>query len=47
MEPLFADAHGNIEQISTLFGQLEKYVGHPTEVNIEDAIKSKLDTLNS
>lgn len=46
MEPLFAEAHGVLEQIGTLFAQLERHTGHPDEVSIEDNIKKKIDNLN-
>ena len=46
MEGLFAEAHGVLEQVATLFGQLEKHIGHPDEVAIEDTIKVKLEGLN-
>ena len=47
MDPSFAEAHGILEQVSTLFGQLEKFTGRPEEVSIEDTIKNKLETLNA
>jgi hypothetical protein len=47
MEPLFASSHGILDQVTVLFGQLEKHVGHPDEVTIEETIKKKLDELNS
>jgi hypothetical protein len=46
MEGLFAESHGTLEQINTLFIQLERHLGHPDEVQIEDTIQKKLDDLN-
>jgi len=46
MESLFAESHGTLEQINTLFIQLERHVGHPDEVQIEDTIHKKLEELN-
>lgn len=45
MEPLFAEAHGTLEQISTLFMQLERHLGHADEVQIEETIQKKLEEI--
>jgi len=46
MEVLFAESHGTLEQINTLFMQLERHLGHEDETQIEDTIQKKLDDLN-
>lgn len=47
MENLFVEAHASLEQVGSLFVQLEKHIGHPDEVGIEDAIRVKLEGLNA
>jgi hypothetical protein len=46
MESLFAESHGMLEQINTLFIQLERHVGQQDEVQIEDTIQKKVEDLN-
>lgn len=46
MDALFVEAHGILEQLNTLFIHLEKHIGHPDEVEIEESIKSKLEIIN-
>jgi len=46
MEALFIECHGTLEQISTLFVQLERHLGHPDEIGIEETIQKKLDDLS-
>jgi hypothetical protein len=46
MDALFVECHGTLEQINTLFVQLERHIGHPDEIPIEDTIQKKLDDLN-
>jgi len=40
------EVHGVLEQVNALFVHLEKHIGHSDEVQIEEIIKSKLDSMN-
>lgn len=46
MEALFLESHGVLEQINSLFVQLERHQGHPDEVQIEETIDRKIKELN-
>lgn len=46
MESLFLESHGVLEQINSLFVQLERHVGYPDEVQIEQTIQQKIEELN-
>jgi len=46
MEALFLESHGVLEQINSLFVQLERHVGHPDETQIEETIQQKIEELN-
>ncbi|CAL8073130.1 unnamed protein product [Orchesella dallaii] len=46
MEALFLESHGVLEQINSLFVQLERHVGHQDEIQIEETIQKKIEELN-
>jgi len=46
MEALFLESHGVLEQINSLFVQLERHVGHQDEIQIEETIQHKIEELN-
>jgi hypothetical protein len=46
MDSLFVESHGTLEEIGSLFIQLEKRLGHPDGLQIEETIGRKLDSLN-
>jgi Golgi SNAP receptor complex protein 2 len=46
METLFAETHRTLEEVGGYFIQLEKSLGHPDGVQIENTIGRKLDGLN-
>lgn len=46
MEALFLESHGVLEQINSLFVQLERHVGHQDETQIEETIQRKIEELN-
>jgi len=47
MESVFAEAHGVLEQVGSAFVQLERHIGHPDEIAIEDTIKKRLEGLTT
>jgi len=45
MEAIFAECHGVLEHISTLFSTLERSRGYENEKQLEDSIHLKLESL--